>query len=416
MFEAFTQADWIRLGVMVLLAGLPAIIWSIVLFRGRKTSRWLLLSAFFLGTLTVLPLILLYDYLWVKFPVLDLNRAISENIVASALAGLAALVLAVILEEIVKSGVVRILGKTRSGIQTINDAVKVSILAGLGFAFSENIFYFWNAWASGGLADLLPQLIFRSLFTVCMHMVASGVFGYFYGVAKFSHPIMETRLFEGQGSKGVYIFSKILGTDEAHAFAELTMVKGIIAAILVHAGFNISMEYEQFFPGVGSVIVGFLFLLYLLAHKAGAIAFSATGQQATMAKKDVDTVLELLGMWTREGRHKDVIDICQRLLLRDPDNKVVQLFQAKAMDSEKLAGLEKSFTAIFQSEGQKEEDPSLRNLVKQKVLIEMLKEKQATPSPQAVQPLPVPQTGPKIPKIPGVGSPQNGPSSPPGNP
>ena len=415
MFEAFTQDDWIRLGVMVLLAGLPAIIWSIVIFRGRKTSRWLLLSAFFLGTLTVLPLILLYDYLWVKFPVLDLNRAISENIVASALAGLAALVLAVILEEIVKSGVVRILGKTRSGIQTINDAVKVSILAGLGFAFSENIFYFWNTWASGGLADLLPQLIFRSLFTVCMHMVASGVFGYFYGVAKFSHPIMETRLFEGQGSKGVYIFSKILGTDEAHAFAELTMVKGIIAAILVHAGFNISMEYEQFFPGVGIVIVGFLFLLYLLAHKAGAIAFSATGQQATMAKKDVDTVLELLGMWTREGRHKDVIDICQRLLLRDPDNKVVQLFQAKAMDSEKLASLEKSFTSIFQSEGQKEEDPSLRNLVKQKVLIEMLKEKQAAPpsapAPQAVQP-----AGPKIPKIPGVGSPQNGPSSPPGNP
>ena len=128
-------------------------------------------------------------------------------------------------------------------------------------------------------------------------------------------------------------------------------------------------------------------------------------------------------MWTREGRHKDVIDICQRLLLRDPDNKVVQLFQAKAMDSEKLAGLEKSFTSLFQSEGQKEDDPSLRNLVKQKVLIEMLKDKQATPSPQAVQNLPIGrsptrpegQTGPKVPKVPGVPSPQNGPSSPPSN-
>ena len=53
MFDAFTQDDWIRLGVMVLLAGLPAIIWSILIFRGRKTSRWTLLHEFFLGTLTV---------------------------------------------------------------------------------------------------------------------------------------------------------------------------------------------------------------------------------------------------------------------------------------------------------------------------------------------------------------------------
>ena len=49
MFDAFTQDDWIRLGVMVLLAGLPAIIWSILIFRGRKTSRWTLLLAFFSG-------------------------------------------------------------------------------------------------------------------------------------------------------------------------------------------------------------------------------------------------------------------------------------------------------------------------------------------------------------------------------
>ena len=92
-----------------------------------------------------MPLILIYDYLWVKFPILDLNRAITENIIEASLAGMAALILAVILEEIVKSGVVRFIGRTKIGIQTINDAVKYAILAGLGFAFTENIFYFWGA-------------------------------------------------------------------------------------------------------------------------------------------------------------------------------------------------------------------------------------------------------------------------------
>ena len=415
MFAAFTQDDWIRLGIMVLLAALPAIIWSIVIFSGRKSARLPLLLAFFLGTLTVVPIIFLYDYIYVMFPMLDLDAVIAENITQVAAAAMAGLIVAVILEEIVKSGVVRFIGRTRIGIQTINDAVKYAILAGLGFAFTENIFYFYGAWVSSGIAGLLPLLIFRSIFTVCMHMGASGVFGYFYGVAKFSRPIMEAKLFTGEHSKGVQLLSKILGTDEAKAFAELTMAKGLLVAILIHASFNTMMQYEQFFPAV--IIVGgaFMYLLYLLAHKAGAIVFSASGQQASMARKDVDVVLELLGMWTREGRYKDVTDICQRLLIRDPDNKVVQLFQAKAMDSQKLTDLEKTFTSLFRSENQSEDDPSLRNLVKQKVLMEMLKEKQVAPSLQTVQAAPsTAPKGPSVPKLPGV--PQIGPSSPPSNP
>ena len=180
MFEGFTQADWIQLGAMVLLAAPPAVIWSVVLFKGRKTSRWPLLLAFFLGTLTVLPLILIYDYLWVKFPQLNVYNAIDSNITDVHIAAIASLVVVGILEELAKSGVVRFIGKTRIGIQTINDAVKYSILAGLGFAFTENIFYFRDAWQQGGVIGLLPVMIFRSLFTVCAHMVFSGIYGYFY--------------------------------------------------------------------------------------------------------------------------------------------------------------------------------------------------------------------------------------------
>jgi hypothetical protein len=37
-------------------------------------------------------------------------------------------------------------------------------------------------------------------------------------------------------------------------------------------------------------------------------------------------------MWFNKGKFVDVIHICERLLMRDPDNKVVQLFKAKAID------------------------------------------------------------------------------------
>ena len=169
------------------------------------------------------------------------------------------------------------------------------------------------------------------------------------------------------------------------------LLKGLFIAMILHAFFNFFLEFGYLTPVVIIVGGGFAYLIYLLAHKAGAIAFTSTGKKSSMAKKDQDVVLELLGMWTKEGRYKDVVDICQRLLMRDPDNKVVKLFQAKAMDKSKLAGLEKSVTSLFKSEEENQSDRSIRTLVKQKVLMEMLKDKQSTPAPQ---PQPAPQQTP----------------------
>ena len=415
MFEGYTQADWIRFAIVVALAALPAVIWSVVIFKGRKTSRWPLLLAFFLGTLTVLPLILLYNYLWVWFPALDVYHVIEQNVTDAHFAAIAALLVVGMLEELSKSGVVRIIGKSPIGIQTINDAVKYSILAGLGFAFTENVVYFLNALSSGGVTQLLSLLIFRGIFTVCAHMVFSGIYGYFYGLSKFARPIMETRLWMGERSGIIRIMSRILGTNEADTYTQVMLLKGILIAMILHAAFNVFLEFDLFFGAVLPVLAGFVYLLYLLANKTGAIVFASTGQNATMAKRDVDTVLALLGMWTNEGRYKDVIDICQRLLLRDPDNKVVQLFQAKAMDKQKLANLETSVTSLFQAEDKIVTDDSLRTLVKQKVLMEMLKEKQAAVSAQTLQ-LAQDPNAPKAPRVPAPGAPQNGPSSPPNNP
>jgi RsiW-degrading membrane proteinase PrsW (M82 family) len=427
MFEGIlnlNQDQLIHIGIVTALAAVPTVIWFILLFKGRKTSRWPLLLAFFLGTLTVLPLMGL-EYLWLWFPALDVYRAIETNIADATIAAFAALVVVGILEELVKSGVVRAIDKTKIGIQTVNDAVRFSILAGLGFAFVENIFYFYYIWQGAGFAGLIFPMVFRSIFTVCAHMVFSGIFGYFYGIAKFSQPIMETKLWMGERSKLIQLFSKILGTNEAKALQQYMLVKGLFLAMILHAGFNFFLEFEMLIPVLCIVGGGFAYLLYLLARKAGAITFTSTGKKSTIAKKDSDIVLELLGMWTKEGRYKDVVDICQRLLMRDPDNKVVRLFQAKAMDKAELSKLENSFASVFTSNDKKQDDQSIRTLVKQKVLMEMLKEKQQTPqktSSQSTQSdissvnTSKPDKGfPGSPKIPTAtpppAAPQNGPSS-----
>lgn len=378
---------------VIILALFPAIIWSVLLFKGRKTNRWPLFLAFFLGTLTVLPLMGL-NYFWLFYPQYDIYQAIGKNISDIHIAALVSLLVVGSTEELVKSGVVRIIDKTKIGIHTINDALKYSILAGLGFAFTENIFYFYYIWQDSGFFGLLLPMIFRSMFTVCAHMIFSGIFGYYYGIAKFSNPILEQKLWLGEKARGISLMSKILGTDEPNAFRQITLLKGLVLAMLLHTAYNFFLEFNYILPVIIIVICGFAYLMYLMAHKAGAIAFNGPTRNSQISRKDEDVVIELLAMWTKEKRHQDVIDICQRLLMRDPDNKVVKLFQAQAMDEQKVESLEDSFMALFKSESEKQNEKSLRNLARQKILIEMLKEKsqpmaaQFVPTATAAVPLP----------------------------
>jgi len=399
-FSDWTTQHFIRLAIVVALATAPTVIWFTIMFRGRKTSRLPLFLAFFLGTLTVVPIIVL-DYIFLKNPELDIYNAVESTFTTASIAAFAGLVLAAWSEEVFKGWVVKFINRTKIGIQTVNDAVRYSILAGLGFAFTENIFYFYLIWQGDGFLGLLFPMIFRSMFTVCGHMVFSGIFGYYYGMAKFARPIVETKLWMGEASKGLRFFSKILGLDEAKSFGELQMLKGLVIAACIHTAFNFMVDLGQFLVVLVIVGGGFLFLKYLMAHKAGAIAFAGLGRESTMQKKDQDVVLELLAMWSKEGRHQDVVDICQRLLMRDPDNKVVQLFQAKAMDAAKLKKVEDSFGALFKNSESEEKKETMRTLMKQKVLMEMLHDKKTTPT-----------TAP----VPSPGTPQSDPSSPPSSP
>jgi RsiW-degrading membrane proteinase PrsW (M82 family) len=408
-FAQLSQEQLIQLLIVVGLAAIPAIVWSIALFQGRNTARLPLLLAFFLGTLTVLPLMGL-ENVWIWKPEWDIYRIIEDRATDAYVLAFATLIVVGILEEFSKSLVVRFINKTKIGIQTINDAVRYSILAGLGFAFTENIFYFFYIWQSSGFVGLLFPMIFRSIFTVCAHMVFSGIFGYYYGLSKFAMPIMEAKLWMRERSRFVQVFSKLLGVNEASSFRQVTLMKGLIISMAIHAAFNLFLEFEYFVPTVLLVGAGFVYLLYLLAHKAGNIVFSGRNRASTMQKRDEDVVLELLGMWTREGRYKDVVDICQRLLMRDPDNKVVQLFQARAMDKAKLAKLENSVGSLFITKDDHLGDRSIRTLVKQRVLMEMLREKQSpaqSPSPAQSGP----SSQPSSPSIPQVPSPNAGPQT-----
>ena len=64
------------------------------------------------------------------------------------------------------------------------DGFEFAVLIALGFAFAENIFYFFREFSAGGLnLNFWSVYLFRSLGTVLAHTIFTGTFGYFYACA-----------------------------------------------------------------------------------------------------------------------------------------------------------------------------------------------------------------------------------------
>lgn len=102
------------------------------------------------------------------------------------------------------------------------DIILFTFFVAIGFVFIENIFYFIR----GDLS--LGQWVFRSFFTLILHVFAAVVCSYFWWKA------LSYRLFSPR-----YIITFILGfilASSIHAVYNLSLAKGNIALVLIFAG------------------------------------------------------------------------------------------------------------------------------------------------------------------------------------
>jgi len=320
--------------ILAIITGVPVVIWFTLFFKQSNISKWVLILIFFLGTLTA-PTLLGIQYLWQIFPQFDVASLIEISITKVSLMYTVLFVFFGMMEEVIKHFVVRIVDKKTTAIKTVNDALRFSILAGLGFSFAENIYYLYSLWNNIGIGELVGIFLFRSAFTMCAHMIFSGIFGYYFGISKFSIDIAKQNELSGEKSTAARVISKFFGTNLLIGYREKTILKGLFISIGLHACFNFLLQFNVIIPVVLFVILGYLYLRYLLKSKAGhLVLFTDISEKKSsmLAKKDEEVVLELLGMWFKEKRYVDVIHVCERLLQRDQDNNVVKLFKAKALD------------------------------------------------------------------------------------
>ncbi|MBU0667913.1 PrsW family intramembrane metalloprotease [Patescibacteria group bacterium] len=315
------------------LALVPAAIWlSFLLKKGKRKSIQIII--FSLSIFSVVPVFILQYFvdLFPQFNILEFLQSQIHNQNANYIL----LFISVgIVEEIVKQAVLRLVDRKYLLIQTINDSIHYSLIGALGFAFAENIFYIYAIYTQLGIQQLIVPYLFRSIFTTTAHLLFSGFFGYYYGIAKFSLNITEQTKWMGKKQRFANFLGSIMNMPRLQAIKEITILKGLGIAIALHATFNFLLQFNQILPVVIFIICGFSLLLYKLKQKSGKLILvtDVSEQRAsTMAKKDQDVVVELLGMWFNDKRYVDVIHICERLMQRDPDNKIIQLFKAKALD------------------------------------------------------------------------------------
>jgi RsiW-degrading membrane proteinase PrsW (M82 family) len=322
------------LGLSTFFAALPVVAWIYLFFHKAEKSKKTVAIIFAIGCLTA-PALLGMQYLWDIFPRFNLSSFIEDSIDGRNQMFIALFVLFGALEEIIKMMVVRIVDKRTLYIQNVNDAIRYSLVAALGFSFTENVYYLYEFWPSISLGELGGMYMFRSLFTMCAHMIFSGIFGYYYGIGKFSLDINKQKRLQGKISWSAKAVSKVFNLPLSEGYRQKFIIKGLFLAVTIHATFNYLLQFNVIVPVIIFVILGYLFLRFLLSRKAGDLVMLtdiSNQQKSDMERKDEDVVVDLITMWFEQKNYVDALHICERLLEKDPDNKIVQMFKAQAKD------------------------------------------------------------------------------------
>lgn len=256
----------------IFLACIPAMIWGHLFYRKNPQNRHLIKLTFIAGALAVFP-ILIYKALWQFMPWINAFK-IAENY-KNDLIGLstfAVIPLSIIItfmlvgliEEIMKLLAVKAVDEDE--IKTVDDAMEFFVVAACGFAFTENILYFYNILITYGPQHILMPFLFRSSFSTLAHIIFSGVLGYYYGVAHFAAPILqeEIRKNRKKWTRGLY---KIFNFRREKLFYEEHIFEGLILSIGLHALFNILLEMNWTFLIVPFLAAGYTALNYLFEKK-----------------------------------------------------------------------------------------------------------------------------------------------------
>ena len=261
--------------IAIFIALIPAGIWCALFLQEHKQKKSTVLLMFFAGMLSTVP-ILFYDALVRSGAELQffLFRITPESFSRSSSAfvsgSLAAMpdikstlittfitfMIVGLIEESSKMWVVS--RSARVVVSSIDDVLQLSVIVAIGFAFAENILnptYFVGFVQQYLLTPESPQwgeflgnVVGRSILTSMVHILSTGVMGYFLGLAIFAGPVVSDVEREGREYIVAYSLSKILRLPEKAIFRVQMLITGLALATVLHGLFNFTVTLPDLLP------------------------------------------------------------------------------------------------------------------------------------------------------------------------
>ncbi len=263
----------------------PALLWLVLWYKKDSKEpepKKMIARSFIYGCLAILPILGIGHVLNHSPNLMEFwNTFAGKTFYISVV--VATFLLAVLEEGLKHIAVLELGSRLKIEFNQIVDGVIYSVSAALGFAFMENIFYFFEALITNGISQSFwPIFAFRSFGTMMGHTIFSGVFGLFWGYAFLSmkitphHTVSVKKVFHKfwETIRFHIIFQHILKGEpspEGHEKREL-VAEALLMAIILHTVFNLLIEIEVFghsltFLVVPILMAGFLFLSHAFLIK-----------------------------------------------------------------------------------------------------------------------------------------------------
>lgn len=177
------------------------------------------------------------------------------------------------LEEFSKHLFVRLFDDHK--IKSVANAIELSIIVGISFAFFENITYLARIPADN------PQslIIGRSVISMFGHIIFSAIFGYYYGISKFAKQVHLVTSIESKLPAFPQWIYKIFRFRTENTYQAQKIFEGLTFATLVHFIFNMLLEVGLAIGVIPILVLGGYMVYAMLNSDIAQREFALVGSK-----------------------------------------------------------------------------------------------------------------------------------------
>jgi len=201
-----------------------------------------------------------------------------------------------VMEEFVKFWMMKFINK--NFFKSIDDVIQLAIVSALGFAFFENIIYFTSQWGKLSTGAFFVFATFRVTIVTMVHVLCSGILGYYYGMAYFASPMLKIQKMKKNTHPVLSFLKRILNFRKSQVYHDEMLTIGLLTAVILHAIYDFVLSIGKSVMGVPLHIPmillyffgGFWYLNNLLQKKELNLKLGLVGTKA-MPKEDFEKLL-----------------------------------------------------------------------------------------------------------------------------